>query len=265
MHGWDENRRIPATRALLYRWMGRATAAMAAVSLETAEEFARETGIPVSRFSVLSSGVDTARFVPGQAPLPSGDRPLVIGCVARLAPIKGLSHLLSAFREVHARQSSRLELRIIGDGPLREELVAEALQLGLGEAVRFPGNCTDVEKQLGRMDLFVLPSLREGRPTSIMEAMSTGLPIVATRVGSVERLVDDGECGLIVPPGDPPALAAALARFIADPGFRLRAGEAARTKAVREFSLDKMAEDYAEFYRKILALESRIHQTVPVS
>lgn len=248
-HGWDRRTRMPRRRALLYRLLARVTRTLAAVSAEAAEQFAAETGIPSGRFVVLHSGVDTARFRPPSAARP-GDR-VVLGCVGRLDPIKAHDILIEAFARVAAAGGPDLELRLIGDGPCAPALARLARDRGVADRVRFLGMATDVPEQLRELDMFLLASHREGRPTSVMEALATGLPVIASRVGSMPGLVADGRTGVLVEPGDVAGLARAIADLAADAAVRRRYSAEARQVAVAEFSLDRMIEQYAAFYREM--------------
>jgi glycosyltransferase involved in cell wall biosynthesis len=250
IHGWTQVDRMPRKRAFAYRQLARVTHALAAVSAETARQFADESGIPASRFAVLSSGVDTERFRPPDAPR-SGSR-IVLGCVGRLDPVKAHDVLIDAFARVVAGGAD-LELRLLGDGPLKADLERHARDLGVADRVRFPGTVADVPEQLRDLDIFVLASHREGRPTSIMEAMASGLPVVATRVGSIPELVAEGRTGLLVDPGSTDELARAIGTLSGDEALRRRFAEEARRIAVEELSLDRMIEQYADFYEKIAA------------
>jgi glycosyltransferase involved in cell wall biosynthesis len=247
-HGWDRLDRMPRQRAFLYRRLARMTNALAAVSTEAAQQFAEEAGIAPDRFTVLSSGVDTEQFRPPTKPKANGR--VVLGCVGRLDPVKAHDVLIEAFACI-AEGPGDPELHLLGDGPCRADLERLARQRGIADRVRFLGMAADVSERLREMDLFVLASHREGRPTSIMEAMATGLPVVATRVGSVPELVAEGRTGLLVDPGDATALARALGALITDEALRRRLAEEARRVAVAELSLDRMVAQYAAFYRDI--------------
>ena len=173
------------------------------------------------RCSLIANGIDTARFASAPAP-PSGSPR--IGCVARLSPEKGIDRLLEAFAGV-LRQVPYARLAIAGDGPARGQLEARAHELTLGGAVEFLGYREDVSPVLGSLDLFVLPSLTEGIPLALLEAMAAGLPVIATAVGGVPEVVEDGTSGMLVPPGD----AAALERAMLGP-----AGCAGRATGARQ-------------------------------
>jgi len=129
---------------------------------------------------------------------------------------------------------------IAGDGVQRGDLEDQTQALGLADAVVFAGFRTDVPALLRAADVFVLPSLLEGLPNTALEAMSVGLPVVATRVDGVPEAVVDGETGLLVPPEDSAALAEALGKLLAEPGTRSAMGEAGRLRAETEFSVERM-------------------------
>lgn len=254
MHGWDRVARMHPRKAFACRVLASMTDGLAAVSPQTANEFARETGIAADRFQILHSGVDTNRFTPNALRARhTADAKFVIACVARLDPVKGHQALIDAVSQIRSAGVPNVELRLVGDGPMRPKLEEHVRHLGLEDWVRFLGTRDDAPEQLRDADVFALASDREGRPTSIMEAMAAGLPIVATNVGSVTDLVDDGECGFVIEPGDSAALAKALLSLAQHDELRYKMGDAARAKAVREFSLERMGRDYAEFYRGLVA------------
>ena len=251
-HGWDRVSRMPRRRAFLYRQLARITPALATISIATAERFAAESGIDPERFVVLDSGIDMDQFRPRPRTNP-GDR-VVLGCVGRLDPIKAHDLLIEAFAQALDGGRRNLELRLIGDGPERDNLERLVADRGLGDRVRFLGMRRDIAAQLGELDLFVLASHREGRPISIMEAMACGVPVIASAVGSVPGLIEQDQTGLLVEPGDRAGLTAAIAGLADDPARRARLGAAARRFAVLHLSVDRMAEQYAAFYRDVARL-----------
>ncbi|MBM3269292.1 MAG: glycosyltransferase [Candidatus Sericytochromatia bacterium] len=176
------------------------------------------------------------------------DAPLVV-TAARLADQKGLHHLLAAFPAVRARVPGAA-LLVAGEGERRADLEREARDLGLDGAVRFLGRRDDVSRLLAAADVFCLPSLSEGLPLAIAEAMAAGLPVVATPVGGVPEIVQDGETGFLVPPGDAGALAARLAALLADARLREQMGAWGRLRASRHFSLERMATRFEALYER---------------
>lgn len=170
----------------------------------------------------------------------------------RLTARKGAPVLLDAFARAAGAGSGPL-LLFLGDGPERAAIEARARALGLGDRVRFEGFREDVWRYLAAADVLVLPSFVEGMPNALLEAMATGLPAVATRLGGALEAVIEGESGLLVPPGDADALARALEALLGDPGLRRRLGEAAAARIRERFTLDAIAPRYVELYRRMIA------------
>jgi glycosyltransferase involved in cell wall biosynthesis len=173
--------------------------------------------------------------------------------VARFVPLKAQDVVV---RALAARKGHPTPITVlfVGDGPERAAVERLAAELGLGPGeVRFLGFRTDVPDLLGAADVFLLPSRTEGLPLSVLEAMSHGMAIVATPVGGVPELCTDGRDAVLVPVDDPLALAEAMGRLAADPSLRTRLGEAARARAVADFSFAAMTERYVALYREVLA------------
>jgi glycosyltransferase involved in cell wall biosynthesis len=164
-------------------------------------------------------------------------------------PQKTHEAFLRALSEVR-RSQTRVQGWIIGDGPLRADLEAQAMDLGLlPDGVRFLGERSDVPSLLKASDAFVLPTaVREGLSLSVLEAMATGLPVVATDVGGNREVVENDETGLLVPPGDVSGLAAAMQRIVEAPGQARAWGEKARAKVFARFTLDRMVREYEHLY-----------------
>ncbi|HEY3283630.1 MAG TPA: glycosyltransferase [Armatimonadota bacterium] len=173
--------------------------------------------------------------------------------VARVDALKGHDTLLRSLGELASR-GVRLVALVVGDGPERARLSALAQELGLGERqVRFLGFRSDVPDLLAASDLFVLPSLTEGLPLSVLEAMAQGLPVVASAVGGVPELIEDQREGLLVPPKDPRALAQALEALVTDRELRRRMGRAGEERVAASFTFDEMARRYDELYYELRA------------
>ncbi|GJF32009.1 glycosyl transferase family 1 [Kitasatospora sp. NE20-6] len=170
---------------------------------------------------------------------------LVVGTVGNLTPKKDQAGLLDAFARLRLDHPSAA-LVLIGAGPLEAELRAAA-----GEGVVFAGSRADVPALLPAFDVFTLSSRQEGLPVALMEAMTSGLPSVVTRVGGMPEVLADDEHGLLVPPGDPAALAAALGRLAADPGLRERLGTAARERS-RGFDVAGAQRTIEQVYARVL-------------
>jgi glycosyltransferase involved in cell wall biosynthesis len=179
--------------------------------------------------------------------LPPG-RP-VIGIVARLAPQKGVEHLVRALAQLD-RDGRGATLLVAGDGPLRDRLENEARELGV--VAVFLGYRGDVAEILGALDVFVLPSVTEGLPLVVLEAMAAGCPVVATRVGGIPEAVRDGETGWLVPPADPDALARAIHHALGDRARAAAYAAAGRERVRRLFTAERMVEKTLAVYREAL-------------
>jgi glycosyltransferase involved in cell wall biosynthesis len=203
------------------------------------------------RLTVIQNGVDLARFAPAAGA--SGQAPVTVATLANLRPEKGLLPLVEAVAVV-ARQVPRARFVIWGDGPLRSQLDASIRAKGLADIVDMRGPTRQPETALKGCDVFALPSLSEASSNVVLEAMATGLPVVATRVGGLPGLVEDEGTGLLVPPDDVPALAGAIVRLLETPGLAARMGARGRARALAEFGLDRMSERVDTFYCRALGL-----------
>jgi sugar transferase (PEP-CTERM/EpsH1 system associated) len=214
-------------------------------------------GIPRRRVVRVYNGVDAARFHPpdgAAASLPAGfagPECFVVGTVGRFEPVKdqltlveAVARLLSARVELR----SRLRLILVGDGSLRPAITAAVDAANLGDITWMPGFRDDAADIYRNFQLFALPSRREGISNTVLEAMASGLPVVATRVGGNPEVVRHGETGTLVPPEDPTSLAAALAAYIDDPARARREGAAARARIESNFSMTAMVQGYLDVY-----------------
>jgi glycosyltransferase involved in cell wall biosynthesis len=173
-----------------------------------------------------------------------------VALIGRLVPVKDHALLLAALAALPADE--RPQVFLVGDGPLRAELEAAATARGVADRVIFTGHVDDLAPLYQSLDLLVLCSASEGSPMVVLEAMSYGLPVLATAVGGVPDLVRDGETGLLCPAGDGRALAAALARLLADDNLRRRLGAAGFARARRDFDADAWACHHVALYRTCL-------------
>jgi len=228
-----------------------------AVAPDLAEYLIGPIGIPAERVDLIVNGVDTARFSPSKPRVPIPGCPFVdpgmrlVGTVGRLDPVKAQVHLARAFSMLIQRRPELrdvLRLVIVGEGSERAEVTRVLNDAGLLDRAWLPGERDDVANVLRGLDVFVLPSLAEGVSNTVLEAMATGLPVVATAVGANPYLVDDGASGRIVPAGDPVAIANALEGYVNDPGSAAAHGEAGRQLATQRFSLDRMVDRYHRLY-----------------
>jgi glycosyltransferase involved in cell wall biosynthesis/protein-tyrosine-phosphatase len=174
----------------------------------------------------------------------------VIGTIGRLSAVKGHATLLRAARLIRNKRRD-LRLLIVGAGPLRRELETEAASLGIADACVFTGVREDVYDLIGAMDMFALPSLSEGIPMSVLEAMALGCPVVASRVGGVPEMIHDDETGVLVEPGDEGALAAACLRIIGDPVYAMTLGTAGRRVVAERFSSERSGRALLAAYKSV--------------
>lgn len=184
-----------------------------------------------NKLKIVHCGVDPAAY--GRADTPRGKNVIFVG---RLAAVKGVPILIEAFARVLARHPDA-HLSVVGDGPERAQAETRVNGLGIGGQVTFHGyqSMAEVAGLLSHADMMVLPSFAEGVPVVLMEAMASGLPVVASRVAGVQELVDDGISGFAVPPGDIDTLVDRLDRLLSDPVLCARMGAAGRAKVEAEF------------------------------
>jgi glycosyltransferase involved in cell wall biosynthesis len=227
------------------RWLYRhATAHIVTTGEALRRQLADAPGVPLDHMTSVPTGIDLARFVPGdaraaRAKLGLPDKP-ALGIVATLRDWKGHTVLFEALAQDRAAWRD-WQVVVVGDGPYRDRLDAKLAALGIADMIRFAGQQDDVVPWLQSLDLFALPSWgEEGVPQSIVQAMACGVPVVSTPVGAIAEAVDANVTGLIVPPRDPAALAAALATLRGDAALRARFGVAARARAGRDFGIDRM-------------------------
>jgi glycosyltransferase involved in cell wall biosynthesis len=175
--------------------------------------------------------------------------------------LKAPKDFLTLVRALAALPEGSFEALIVGDGPDRGAVEEEIRRLGLEKRVRLAGERSDVPALLADADLFVLPSRSEGLPVSVLEAMAAELPVVASGVGGLPELVVDGETGILVPPGAPEPLAAALGRLVEDRDLRRRFGAAGRTRAEALFDLAVFRRAHVELYERELLLAGAVAQS----
>ena len=212
-------------------------------------------GLPPEHLVCITGGIDPRRFQ-GLAPaqrsewnIPAEAKLLL--WVGRMDPVKRLGDLLEAFAQLTLEPPPHLLL--VGDGPERDRVETQVSQRGLDKRVHLIGFRTDVPALLAAADVFALPSLTEGLPNALLEAMATGLPVVACAVPGCTDLIDNLINGLLVPPACPQALAGALARLLDDPALASRLGQAARRKVLREYTQAACHQGYLALYERILS------------
>jgi glycosyltransferase involved in cell wall biosynthesis len=212
-------------------------------------------GFPPDRVEVVYNGIDLTPFEARPEDRPAirrsiglGPEDFVVIQVARLDPIKDHATALHAFRDL-ARRRPDARLVIVGEGPQLGAIQARLRELEIGGGVRLLGLRSDVARLLSAADVSLLTSLSEGIPLTIIEAMAAGLPVVATRVGGVGEVVEDGVHGFLADPGDAAALAGHLLRLAADPALRAELGRRGRDRAFAIFAEDRMVDRYVDLYR----------------
>ncbi len=231
------------------RWMQPRIHRYIAVSGAVAEAVARDEAVPPGKISVIHNGIDLDRLhrekgdaAAERARLGIAPGELVIGCAATFNPVKRHDLLLEAFARLRRAGGPPVRLLLAGDGPLAGEIAARRRALGLERAVLMVGRSPRVARELNAADIVALASETEGFSNAIIQAMALGRPVVACRVGGNPEAVHDGATGLLVPPNDPAAFAAALERLVADEPLRREMGRRAAELAAARFSLQAMVE-----------------------
>jgi len=230
----------------LYNWCLRRVDNMQCIS-EYTRFMLNDAGYPDERLLMVPNAVDLTRFSPRVVEARAPGTPTRVTYVGRIRPVKGVAVLVDAWSRVAT--AAHVRLTIAGDGADREALTKRAREAGLAESIEFLGEVSDVPAILAETDIYVQPSLQEGLPNSVLEAMAMGLPIVATRVSGNEDVVVHEENGLLVPAGDPEALAAALRRLVADPSLAARMGRRSRQMAEERFGLRAVMRRLEQAYR----------------
>jgi glycosyltransferase involved in cell wall biosynthesis len=243
---------LPLPRRLRQRALSQGVDRYVAVSQAMADEMARDHVVPAGKLRVVRNSVPAHSFSlppdPALRAMLTGSRDrAVVLTLARLVSRKGLGTLLDA-----AALVPDVVFAIAGEGDERSMLETRIRQLGLEGRVRILGQRDDIPALLASCDLFVLPSLFEGLPLSILEAMAAGKPVIATAVPGTREAVREGETGLLFPPGDAPALACAVTSILADQGFAARLGRAGQVRVRQEFSAEIMTRQVEAVYGEVL-------------
>jgi sugar transferase (PEP-CTERM/EpsH1 system associated) len=256
-HGYELEvlKGLPVRRRVVCRAFYALADEVFTVSNELREYHARESWRAPEKIRVIYNGVNTEQFRPDPelaAPLksklgiPAGR--VVIGTVGRVVPIKDHDTLLET-AEILVRRGRDIHVLVVGSGPELSRLRMRAsASPELRNRTTFLGASDQVPELLNSMDLFVLPSISEGLSNTILEAMATGLPVVVTRAGGNPELVEEDRVGNLFEPRDVEAFAGLLLRLVDDPALRRRYGQAARQRAVEQFSLAVMAKNYRDLY-----------------
>lgn len=233
-----------------------------AVSRNLYDWLHHDIGVAPSRLALIYNGVDTSRFSPvgALAVTPPGFATAgsdVVGTMGRLESVKnpqGLAQAICHLLDMRPDLRRGMRVAFVGDGSLRPKIETVLAGCGARDLTWLPGFRDDTPEIYRLFDIFVLPSLREGISNTALEAMASGRPVVATRVGGNPEIIPDGVAGILVPTGDPKALADALLRYIDNPGLRRDHGLAARAHVVKNFSLNAMVESYDKIYSTLLSM-----------
>lgn len=226
-------------------------------------------GIAGRKLHPIGNGVDTERFrpaLPGESGAEAWEDDkdaFVIGSVGRLQDVKDQATLVTAFALLcRMLPQERLRLVLVGDGPLRAALSAQVQASGLEDRIWLAGARADVAPVMRGFSLFALSSIAEGTPVTLLEAMASGLPVVATAVGGIPDLVPDGACGALVPPSNPEAMARALAGYVRDRARARDHGLAARARVEQHYSMHAMLAAYLALYDGLLQSKNNVNEAI---
>jgi len=227
-----------------------------AVSGSVRERFIQGGANP-GQIRLIENGIDAARFHPGESTLSRAELSIpeshrVIGVIGMYDPVKGHVYLLEAIKRLRDRGVTDLSCLFAGEGRLEADLKDYAKAAGIEQNVRFLGYRRDIPDLLGLTDLVIMPSLRESFGIVALEAMAMKVPVVASRIGGLEEVVEHEKTGLLVPPGDAAALAEAILRLAENPEMRRDMGEAGRRRVEHYFGLDSTVRRVEELYVELL-------------
>lgn len=253
-HGFFKRRWF---RRLLPCWGER----VIAISDAVREHLVNDMGVSKDKIRIIYNGIDTERF---SRALSFGEKSLIrnqfglredpaIGMISRLSEIKGHKYLFGAFARILPKFPG-LQLLVIGDGPpgYLKELKRLAEGLGIEDKILFHEACQDTSIPLSVLDVFCMPSLQEGLGLSIIEAMASGIPVVASNVGGIYSLIKHGKNGLLVSPKDEAALAEAISEILNNPSLAKEMGDISRALVKEKFTLDLMADKVIELYKEVI-------------
>ena len=247
-HGWSFTSGVPEPSRSIYQWIEKQTAPLANKIVCVSEcdrNIAIKAGIESDRLITVHNGMKDISTIPRATP--SEDNPVKILMVARFGAQKDHLSLIEAFKNI-----SGAELILVGDGSSEQEMKTLVARLDLAEKVKFLGLRKDVPEIMAQAQVYALISHWEGLPRTIIEAMRAGLPVVASDVGGVRELVDDGETGYVIPRSDRKSLADKLTKLVADAQLRAKMGELGRQKYDSQFKFQYMYEKTFNTYQEIV-------------
>jgi len=241
---------------LLRRWMTPFIDCFIPVSEDLRQWLGEAVGVPADKNLVINNGVDTNHFQPRHGVTPPVDglvkpKEFVVGTVGRIQNIKNHKGLVVAFMrllELLPAHRNQLVLTIAGDGPLMAELQAQVAACGAADRIRLLGARSDIAEVMAGFDVFILPSFNEGTPITLLEAMASGLPVIASRVGGIPDVVQDQSSGILVEPTDHEAMAVALAAYFNNPQLAHAHGTVGRAVIEKNYSITAMITNYMALY-----------------
>ena len=235
----------------------RKTDSFIAISQEIADGL-KNDGIHQEKIKKITNFVDTIRFHPVSSEEKhrlknalSMDENIVINFTGRIVERKGIDVFINAFAR-SKELLARCILVVIGSGPDEGGMKNLVLKIGIDNNARFLGHRSEVARHYQASDIFVFPSYAEGMPNSLLEAMACGLPVIASKIGGVVDVVEDGKSGILFEPGDVSGLASAMVKLLNDNELRLKLGAEARKRIVDGFSIDRIADEYIRLYERLL-------------
>jgi glycosyltransferase involved in cell wall biosynthesis len=258
-HGWVDNTLPLQAYGLMDRWILRRFDLVVAVATEIAERL-RRAGVSPGKIHVIGNGIDVTSF---ETDVPTLRRKLrldstcvLVGAIGRLSPEKGFAVLVPA-AQVVVQRHPEVRFVIVGCGPEQKKLQQLTRECGLEGKLFWAGRRDDMAGVYASLDIQVQPSLKEGLPMTILEGLAAHKPIVATRVGAVENVIEDGKTGLLVPASDCAQLALAILRLLEDPALRSQLANAGQEHVRTKFSSERMAGEYLAAYAELLAEQGR--------
>jgi glycosyltransferase involved in cell wall biosynthesis len=252
-HTWYDNDVTVRIYGALDRFVLRSYTGVVAVSGEVKQRLLG-SGVHEDRIHLIRNGIDLRPFAASHSSLrdrPEADGPLKIGLVGRLAPEKGVDIFLRAAAGVLV-EMPLTQFVVVGDGPDRAKLQSLIDELGIGKNASLSGRNEDMPSFYASLDLLVSSSRQEGLPIALLEGMASGLPLIATAVGAVPTVVQDGRTGLLVPPENPQELTAAIIKLLREPATRSSYGAAARALIKQEYSAERMTAEYLQLYQQAM-------------
>lgn len=263
-HGWGEGLSSLLKRLHKFIINSAITSGLVVVSKNSGVHAEKVEGVIHNKITIIPNGIDPSAIISVDRSklthlnddlcIPLG-APIILS-VGRLALPKGHKYLLEAVPPVLEKYPEAIFV-LAGDGPLKQDLQQIITGLGIKQAVRLIGARSDIPALLNWADVFALPSLSEGLPISLLEAMSAGLPVVVSQVGGISEVIEDGINGLLVPPSDSAALGSSIIRLLSNPGLRVELGVAAKSLVEHEYTLDQMGNKYQSLFHKLLGANSR--------